>query len=353
MLLISVHRYTPQSGYGFYPGTGASDDIGRGAGAAAEPPPHDGGPCRRGHTVNVPLPYLGMGDVEYAAVMEALVLPLLQEWAPDLTLVSCGLDAAHGDPLGGMHVTPHCFRHMAALLTAGAPPCGIVFALEGGYNLDSLAQCVDGILTGMLDAAPPPAGGREDAAAAVVAPIAALIDEPAARHAPLSPAVPCAHPGVLQCLRNVAAAQAPHFACMRELDTRYTSPQRAVGGSSDATARFVPPVDHAFDHQRVRQRRSFVRHVAPCGGGRGGWVVVSYARPRFPHTKFVYTDSAYDEPVHDTHLYLLLAPSAHLLAAAPPAGPLASSAHTGRQQPSDDDEVSALQRALQRVALSD
>jgi hypothetical protein len=62
---------------------------------------------------------------------------------------------------------------------------------------------------------------------------------------------------------------------------------------------------------------------------------------------------SFDEPVHDTHLYLLLAPSAHLLAAAPITGPSASSAHTGRQQPSDDDEASALQRALQRVALSD
>ena len=40
-----------------------------------------------------------------------VVLPLAMAFAPDMVLVSAGFDAAEGDPLGGMRVSPagkHC-----------------------------------------------------------------------------------------------------------------------------------------------------------------------------------------------------------------------------------------------------
>ena len=35
-----------------------------------------------------------------------VVKPIIMEFNPDLTIVSAGFDAAKGDPLGGMKVTP-------------------------------------------------------------------------------------------------------------------------------------------------------------------------------------------------------------------------------------------------------
>lgn len=89
ILFISLHRY--ERGM-FYPGTG-SLTRGRREG-------------RGKLTVNIPWEQPGMGDAEYLAAFDLIVIPILTEFAPDLVLVSCGFDAAAGDPLGGMKVTP-------------------------------------------------------------------------------------------------------------------------------------------------------------------------------------------------------------------------------------------------------
>lgn len=56
------------------------------------------------NTINIPLNAVGLGDAEYAAMLHSLVLPLIHQWAPQLILVSCGFDAAIGDPQGEMRV---------------------------------------------------------------------------------------------------------------------------------------------------------------------------------------------------------------------------------------------------------
>ena len=38
------------------------------------------------------------------------------QFGPELVLVSCGFDAAEGDPLGGYSVTPAGYAHMTHLL---------------------------------------------------------------------------------------------------------------------------------------------------------------------------------------------------------------------------------------------
>lgn len=68
------------------------------------------------------------GAVAYTHCMALLcvvpycrLLPIAYEFAPSLIIVSAGFDAAHGDPLGGCHVSPACFGHMTALLQPVAP----------------------------------------------------------------------------------------------------------------------------------------------------------------------------------------------------------------------------------------
>ena len=41
---------------------------------------------------------------------------LRPQFAPDLVVVSSGFDAAAGDPLGGMRLSPVGYAHMTALL---------------------------------------------------------------------------------------------------------------------------------------------------------------------------------------------------------------------------------------------
>ncbi len=42
--------------------------------------------------------------------------PQPPEFAPDLVIISAGFDAAEGDPIGGCHLTPEVYGHMAAQL---------------------------------------------------------------------------------------------------------------------------------------------------------------------------------------------------------------------------------------------
>jgi hypothetical protein len=82
ILYFSTHQYP------FFPGTGAIGEVGRG----------------RGRTVNVAWP-AGMGDAEYLASFDRVLLPIARAFEPELVLVSCGFDAAAGDLLGGMRLS--------------------------------------------------------------------------------------------------------------------------------------------------------------------------------------------------------------------------------------------------------
>jgi acetoin utilization deacetylase AcuC-like enzyme len=102
----------------------------------------------RGFTVNVALP-AGQGDADYGAVFHEAFLPAAQRFRPELVLVSAGFDAHRADPLGGMNVTERGFAAMCSAVKALADEvCGgkVVLALEGGYDLDGLAQSVHACL---------------------------------------------------------------------------------------------------------------------------------------------------------------------------------------------------------------
>ena len=133
--------YASTHQYPFYPGTGAADERGRGAG--------------EGFTLNVPLP-AGTGDEGYAEAIRSAVLPALRRFAPDALLLSAGFDAWRSDPLGGMRVSEEGFRSWGDWLRElAAEVCGgrVLAVLEGGYDLLHLPGLVEASLEGL-------AGGR-------------------------------------------------------------------------------------------------------------------------------------------------------------------------------------------------
>jgi acetoin utilization deacetylase AcuC-like enzyme len=124
VLYMSVHQYP------FYPGTGAADEVGVGAG--------------RGATVNCPLPG-GQNDADYGAVFHDLFLPVARAFRPELVIVSAGFDAHARDPLAGMRVSERGFAAMATVLAELANgSCGgkLALMLEGGYDLPALTASV-------------------------------------------------------------------------------------------------------------------------------------------------------------------------------------------------------------------
>lgn len=125
----SVHQWPS------YPGTGAAEERGRGAGLGA--------------TLNLPLPP-GSGDAEYIAALRDRFLPAAEAFQPDLILVSAGFDAHHLDPLAQMEVTTEGFRAMASLAMEAArrtPAKGrLVACLEGGYHPQALGQSVVAVM---------------------------------------------------------------------------------------------------------------------------------------------------------------------------------------------------------------
>ncbi|XP_050150964.1 histone deacetylase 5-like isoform X2 [Malus sylvestris] len=134
VLFFSVHRHEFGS---FYPanGDGFYTMIGEGPGA--------------GYNINVPWENGRCGDADYFAVWDHILVPVAKEFNPDLIIVSAGFDAAAGDPLGGCRVTPYGYAVMLKKLMSFANG-KIVLALEGGYNLESIASstlsCVEVLL---------------------------------------------------------------------------------------------------------------------------------------------------------------------------------------------------------------
>jgi acetoin utilization deacetylase AcuC-like enzyme len=138
VLYISMHQFP------YYPGTGAADEVGRGAG--------------KGFTVNVPLE-VGASDEDYQVAFSSVVLPVLRQFEPDLIIVSAGFDAHERDPLGGMRLSTAAFGAMTLELRAMAEECcrgRIVSVIEGGYDLQALSASLDAVID--AHAAPVSAG---------------------------------------------------------------------------------------------------------------------------------------------------------------------------------------------------
>jgi acetoin utilization deacetylase AcuC-like enzyme len=105
-----------------YPGTGAADERGSGAG--------------EGFTLNVPLA-AGTPRAEYRERFERAVAEATSRLRPDFVLVSSGFDVMAGDPLGGLLLEPEDLHAMTRLLmedVASACDDRVLVLLEGGYD---------------------------------------------------------------------------------------------------------------------------------------------------------------------------------------------------------------------------
>ncbi len=105
--------------------------------------PGSGQPEERGahcQILNVPL-RAGSGGRAMREIYEGAVFPALEEWKPELLLISAGFDAHADDPLAGLEWQAEDYRWLTEHLCdfAGGR---VVSSLEGGYDLDALAESV-------------------------------------------------------------------------------------------------------------------------------------------------------------------------------------------------------------------
>lgn len=129
VLYVSTHQYP------FYPGTGAADEVGTREG--------------EGFTFNVPLE-AGATDADYGQVYLAIA-GVLEQFAPELVLLSAGYDAHRNDPLASMRLTAAGFHAITAIL-AGAGRrigCPVAAVTEGGYDLDALRESLDATIAAL------------------------------------------------------------------------------------------------------------------------------------------------------------------------------------------------------------
>ena len=124
VLYISFH----QDPYTLYPGTGFIHEVGYGDG--------------EGFNVNIPLPP-GTGDDMYREIFDEIVLNILEQYKPDLILVSLGFDAHIEDPLAQLSITLNSYSYVIEKIWKFINKHnvkGLGLTLEGGYNLNVLAK---------------------------------------------------------------------------------------------------------------------------------------------------------------------------------------------------------------------
>lgn len=104
---------------------------------------------------NLPLE-AGTTHDEYLALFESRIMPVLEDFQPELLLVSAGFDAHRLDPLGGLEFTEATYFRLGQRLAGLAEKFGngrLLSTLEGGYNLGVLGQSVEAFLAGTLEPA--------------------------------------------------------------------------------------------------------------------------------------------------------------------------------------------------------
>lgn len=109
-LFISLH----QDGRTLYPGSGFLEES--------------GGPGALGKTINIPLPP-GTSDAGYLFVIRNAVLPMLEDFRPDLIINSAGQDNHFTDPLANMKLSARGYAELTDLLNPA------IAVLEGGYAI--------------------------------------------------------------------------------------------------------------------------------------------------------------------------------------------------------------------------
>ncbi|MEO2068805.1 MAG: histone deacetylase [Desulfurobacteriaceae bacterium] len=114
---FSTHQYP------FYPGTGSKEENNE-------------------HVLNLPMKE-GSGDTEYRKIYGEVYREALENFKPEIILVSAGYDLHESDPLSELLVSDRGVEFIVRelLLSAKELSVPILFTLEGGYNLNALERC--------------------------------------------------------------------------------------------------------------------------------------------------------------------------------------------------------------------
>lgn len=119
VMTMSLH----ESGETLFPGTGFEDEIGAGEG--------------RGYSVNVPLP-VGTYDEAYLRAFDAVAVPLIGAFDPDVIVLEVGMDGLAGDPLAFLSLTNNAHAEVARRVLDFEKP--IVATGGGGYHPQNTAR---------------------------------------------------------------------------------------------------------------------------------------------------------------------------------------------------------------------
>jgi acetoin utilization deacetylase AcuC-like enzyme len=129
----------------------------------------------RGYTINLPVP-AGSGEELWLSLLEHIVIPIAESYAPQLILISAGFDAHRLDPLANCNLETESFAQMACQVRDLAARLGVPLGavLEGGYDKTSLVESLIATMAAL--------GGEGEAVSA--APEAILTSRAATRVAP-------------------------------------------------------------------------------------------------------------------------------------------------------------------------
>ena len=134
LIFADIH----EDGRYLYPGTGAVEERGKGAG--------------KGRKLNLPLPPLA--DDEMFHKVWPMVEEFVRQAKPELIILQAGADSVEGDPITHMAFTPAAHAHAAASLSRIANEyCqGRFIALGGGgYNRTNLALAWNDVVNAMVE----------------------------------------------------------------------------------------------------------------------------------------------------------------------------------------------------------
>ncbi|MBW1893651.1 MAG: histone deacetylase [Deltaproteobacteria bacterium] len=125
ILFISIH----QDGRTLYPGSGFTNEL--------------GGPNAFGKTLNIPLPP-NTSEEGFLYTIKNVVLPILDDFKPDLIVNSAGQDNHYSDPITNMNFSAQGYADLTSMLKAD------IAVLEGGYSIEGALPYVNtGIILAM------------------------------------------------------------------------------------------------------------------------------------------------------------------------------------------------------------
>lgn len=130
VLYVSTHQHP------LYPGTGKIFELGSNDAA--------------GLTVNIPLPPRTSGQTALAA-LDVIASPTIAAFNPTWLLISAGFDGHRADPLTDLGYRAHDFYHLTAWALQYVPKGRTIAFLEGGYDLNALAESAIAMFEAMLD----------------------------------------------------------------------------------------------------------------------------------------------------------------------------------------------------------